>query len=449
MCNYFLWRSHHFPDNAQDAHLQHTSCGFDVSLMEMFWPLTLGARLVIAKPGGHRDSAYLVRIMREHGVVGISFPPSMLQLLLDEPEFSQCHRLRYMVPGGEALSSELKERFFQQSSARLVNAYGPTETTIGVLFGECRPGRGHHDVPIGRPIANTRIYLLDKALELVPIGVPGQLYVAGAGLARGYHQRPDLTAERFIPDPFASEPGARMYMTGDLARYLPDGNIEFLGRTDDQVKIRGMRVEPGEVEAALLEHPTVREAAVVAHQTPATGLTLVAYVAPPPGRTVVVDELRLSLRERLPQHMVPSAFVVLDALPRLPNGKLDRRALPAPDSTRPALDFAAPRSPMERQIAEIWSAALGVEQIGLYDNFFDLGGHSLLAMQVVAKLEATLRVRIQPSDLMVQTLGQLAALCEDKLPQRAARRTRMSSSISISALKAIWRNWRGKGERRS
>jgi len=210
-----------------------------------------------------------------------------------------------------------------------------------------------------------------------------------------------------------------------------------------------MRVEPGEVEAALLEHPTVREAAVVAHQTPAAGLTLVAYVAPPPGRTVVVDELRLSLRERLPQHMVPSAFVVLDALPRLPNGKLDRRALPAPDSTRPALDFAAPRSPMERQIAEIWSAALGVEQIGLYDNFFDLGGHSLLAMQVVAKLEATLRVRIQPSDLMVQTLGQLAALCEDKLPQRAARRTRMSSSISISALKAIWRNCRGKGERRS
>ena len=252
------------------------------------------------------------------------------------------------------------------------------------------------DLPIGRPLPNTRIYVLDRQLHPVPVGVPGELYIGGDGLARGYLGRPGLTAERFVPDPFSAEPGARLYWTGDRARYLSDGNLEFLGRVDHQVKIRGFRLELGEVEAALADHPAVRECVVLAREDAPGHRRLVAYVVPVQPSVPSGRELRSFLQGRLPDHMVPSAFVLLDALPLTLNGKLDRRMLPAPDQTRPDLDeaFIGPRTPVEETIAGIWGEVLKVERVGVHDNFFELGGHSLLATQVIARVRAAFEVEL-------------------------------------------------------
>jgi acyl carrier protein len=237
---------------------------------------------------------------------------------------------------------------------------------------------------------------LDGSLEPAPIGVPGELYIGGAGLARGYLNSPQLTAEKFIPHPFGNEPGARLYKTGDLARYLPDGNIEFLGRLDHQIKLRGFRVEPGEIEVTLARHPGVREAVVLAREDHPGNKQLVAYVVLSAAETCSASELREFLKARLPDYMVPSAFVMLDALPLGPNGKIDRRALPAPDHGRPELDgvFVAPRSPIEERLANIWAQVLGLERVGVHDNFFDLGGHSLLATQVISRVRETYRIEL-------------------------------------------------------
>jgi acyl carrier protein len=251
-------------------------------------------------------------------------------------------------------------------------------------------------VSIGRPIANTQVYILDRHLQPVPIGIPGELYIGGDGLARGYLNQPELTAEKFIKDPFSHEPGARLYKTGDLVRYLRDGNIEFLGRRDHQVKIRGFRVEPGEIETILAQHPAVRENVVLGREDTPGEKRLVAYIIPDQEQPPTVSELRAFLREKVPDYMVPSAFITLDMLPLTPNGKVNRHALPAPDITKPELEeiFVAPRTPIEEALAEIWAKVLKLERVGVNDDFFDLGGHSLLATQVISRLRDTFQVEI-------------------------------------------------------
>jgi hypothetical protein len=300
-----------------------------------------------------------------------------------------------MIIGGEQPMAEAVNVWHEtiSSSVGLINAYGPTEATVvGTLY-NADGNTTAHNVPIGRPIGNVRIYILDKNGHLVPIGVLGELYIGGDSLARGYWNRSDLTAEKFIPDSFAKEPGARLYRTGDLARYLPDGNIEFLGRIDNQVKIRGFRIEPGEIEEALGQHASIREAVVGIHEESSGNRRLIAYVVAIPGSALSINELRKYLRHKLPEYMVPSVFVMLESLPLTANGKIDRRALPRPDQSRPELDqrFVAPRTPTEELLVEIWANILQVDKVGVHDNFFDLGGHSLLATQVMARACDALR----------------------------------------------------------
>ncbi|MBW8833545.1 MAG: AMP-binding protein, partial [Burkholderiales bacterium] len=265
--------------------------------------------------------------------------------------------------------------------------------------------------PIGRPIANTQIYILDDRLEPVPIGVAGEIYIAGAGVARGYLNRPELTAERFLRDPFSSDPHARMYKSGDLGRWLPDGTIEYLGRNDHQVKIRGFRIEPGEIEAQLARHPAVKEAAVIAREDTPGDKRLVAYLTPRSDEPFDLDALRNHLKAALPEYMVPAAFVTLDALPLMPNGKLDRKALPAPDlAAFAARHYKAPEGPLEIALAQIWADLLHVERVGRHDSFFDLGGHSLLAVQALSRIEQRLGLRIALRELFEHASLQALAL---------------------------------------
>jgi acyl carrier protein len=308
---------------------------------------------------------------------------------LAAPNLELCKALKHVFCGGEALSIALMEQVFGRLNVELYHQYGPTETCVDVTIWACHSEDETASVPIGRPIANTQIYLLDRHGQPVPIGVPGELYVSGASLARGYLNCPELTAEKFVPNPFNQAPGGRLYKTGDLARYLPSGNIEFLGRSDDQVKIRGFRIELGEIETGLGQHSAVREAVVLAREDIPGERCLVAYVVAnqPPGPSI--SELRRFLQAKLPEYMLPSALVLLDALPLTPNGKVDRRALPAPEGGRPELEgpYIAPRSEVERCIAANWQEVLRIKQVGLHDNFFDLGGHSLLLVQVFSKLQ--------------------------------------------------------------
>ena len=386
--NHLRWRQGYFPLSAGDRGLHKASVSFDDSVWEVFEPLLAGARLILARPGGQSDPSYLVQLIAEQQITTACFVPSLLRSFLEEPNLGRCASLRRVTTGGEALPLELQELFFTRLRAGLHNGYGPTEATISATFWTCERESDRRTVPIGRPIANTRIYVLDRHLRPVPVGVPGELYIGGDGLARGYLGRAALTAERFVPDPFTDVPGARLYRTGDRARYRGDGTLEFLGRLDFQVKIRGFRVEPGEIAATLAEHPGVGDAIVVAPEDSPGDRRLVAYIVPAadassPG----ADELRGFLQARLPEHMIPWAFVLLDAMPLTPSGKVDRRALPAPEHTRAGLeDLVTPRTPVEEAIAEIWIALLKLERVGIHDNFFALGGHSLLAAQLVARL---------------------------------------------------------------
>ncbi|GIV97573.1 MAG: hypothetical protein KatS3mg057_2230 [Herpetosiphonaceae bacterium] len=389
--NRLLWMQQAYQLTPSDRVLQKTPFSFDVSVWEFFWPLMVGARLVVARPDGHRDSAYLIELIAREQVTTLHFVPSMLQLFLADPAVERCSSLRLMICSGEALSAALSQRVGERlPQVALHNLYGPTEAAVDVTAWPCASdGRS---VPIGRPIANTQIYLLDRRLRPVPIGVPGELYIGGVQLARGYWNRPELTAERFIPDPFSAQAGARLYKTGDLARYLADGAIEYLGRLDHQIKLRGFRIELGEIEAALLRHPDIREAVVVAHQEHDGDARLIAYIVGEQGQMPAQHELMAFLKQTLPEYMVPAVFVPLEALPLSPNGKLDRRALPAPTLARPDLarPYVAPRSGMEQTLAAIWQELLGIEQVGIDDNFFDLGGHSLLLAQARNRLQTAL-----------------------------------------------------------
>nr|WP_276604317.1 amino acid adenylation domain-containing protein [Nannocystis pusilla] len=380
--NRLRWMQRAYGLTASDAILQKTPLSFDVSGWELWWPLLEGARMVIAAPEGHKDPRYLAALIATAGVTVIHFVPSMLGVFLAATEPRERASLRLVFASGEALPGHLRDAWYAGNRGELHNLYGPTEAAIDVTSHACRPEETG-PVPIGRPIDNTRTYVLDAAFRPVPVGVEGELYLSGVQLARGYLDRPGLTAERFVPDPF-SEPGARMYRTGDLARFRDDGAIEFLGRIDHQVKIRGFRIELGEIEAALAAHPSVRDCVVVAREDATGDKRLVAYVV----GDVAVSELRGSLAASLPDYMVPSAFVFLDALPLSPNGKVDRKALPAPETTRAADTYVAPRTDLERALVAIWEELLAARPIGVNDDFFLLGGHSLLAFRVVSAIQA-------------------------------------------------------------
>ncbi len=409
--NRLLWMQDTYQLTTTDRILQKTPFSFDVSVWEFFWPLLTGACLVVAKPNGHQDSAYLVKTIAEQQITTVHFVPSMLQVFLEEPGLKNCHSLRRVICSGEALSFDLQERFFERLGCELHNLYGPTEAAIDVTFWQCDRSSPLGTVPIGRPIANTQIYILDPHLQPVPIGVAGELHIGGVNLARGYLNRPDLTAEKFIANPLSQEAGARLYKTGDLARYLPDGTIEYLGRIDHQVKIRGFRIELGEIEAVLAQHPKVRETVVIARNVRPGHEHLVAYVVPPQ-EPPASNELRRFLKEKLPDYMVPSVFVVLDALPLTPNGKVNRRVLPAPDISRMNLEvgFVAPRTPTEKILADIWAEVLRVEQVGIHDNFFELGGDSILSIQIIARAnQAGLKLATKQL-FQHQTIAELAAV---------------------------------------
>ncbi|MBW8767826.1 MAG: non-ribosomal peptide synthetase, partial [Geodermatophilales bacterium] len=378
------------PLGGADRVLQKTPTSFDISVWELFWPLTVGARLVLAAPGGHREPSYLWRVIDAERVTVVHFVPSMLQPFLEAGEEGDGGSLRFVICSGEALSTELERRFFARfggDGPSLENLYGPTEAAVEVTAWRCEPaGRASRaTVPIGRPVGNTAIHLLDPGLRPVPVGVAGELHIGGVQVARGYLGRPELTAERFVPDPFAAA-GARLYRTGDLARFLADGRVEFLGRIDQQVKVRGFRIELGEIEAALRAQRGVAEAAVLARESASGDLHLVAYVvaSASAGESAAPERLKAGLRSTLPEFMVPSSFVELSALPLTPSGKLDRRALPAPQHLHEDgwAVFVAPRGATEELVAEIWGALLDQPRIGAQDDFFALGGHSLLATRV-------------------------------------------------------------------
>jgi acyl carrier protein len=298
-----------------------------------------------------------------------------------------------ILSGGEALSEDLAQALSARGGS-LWNLYGPTETTVWSTVWEVEPN--YDRICIGRPIANTQAYVLGPSLKPVPVGVAGELYLGGDGLARGYLNRPEITAESFVNNPFSDGRGSRLYKTGDLVRYLPDGNIEYLGRIDDQVKVRGFRIEPGEIEAVLREHASVQQAVVVAREDVPGDKRLVAYVVPNLGFMLTTSELHRFLKSKLPDYMIPYAFISLDRLPIMPNGKVDRRALPAPERDRPELEesFVAARNPTEEVVAKIWGKVLGLEVVGIRDNFFDLGGHSLLAIQVLSGIRRAFAIEI-------------------------------------------------------
>ena len=388
--NRLLWMQSAYGLRCDDRVLQKAPASFDVSVWEFFWPLIQGAGLVIARPGGHRDPAYLSCLIRTQQVTTAHFVPSMLQAFLDEPAASDCRELRRVFCSGETLTAELRERFFSILEVPLHNLYGPTEAAVDVSFWPCKADEG--PVPIGRPIWNTQLYVLDSGLCSLPVGTAGELYIAGAGLARGYLNRASLSAERFVANPYGP-PGSRMYRTGDLGRWRADGVLEFLGRVDQQVKIRGFRIEPGEIEAALLRHPEVGQAAVLAREDRPGDKRLVAYVVPAEGQGPDFAALRADLVQTLPEYMVPAAIVRLEALPLTPNGKLDRKALPAPEiSTGTA--YQAPRTAQEEILCSLFAETLNVPRVGMDDNFFELGGHSLVATRLASRIRSTLGVEL-------------------------------------------------------
>ncbi len=386
--NRLLW-AHTLGFASSDVLLHKTPISFDVSVFELFYPFIVGARLVVARPDGHRDPDYLIRLIRDERVTYAHFVPSMFGPFLEAVANAPCPSLRRVICSGEALSAELVRDAARVLDVELYNLYGPTEATVDVSWWHCVPDARRASVPIGVPVSNTRLYVLDRERQLVPYGVAGELYIGGIQLGRGYSGRPDLTAERFVPDPFCR--GERMYRTGDLARVQRDGAIEYLGRIDHQIKLRGFRIELGEIEAALRQSSRVTDAAVLLREDIPGRAQLVAYVVTT--GELDVDALRAHVASLLPEYMVPTAFVALPALPVTANGKLDRKALPAPDVSSVAA-YVEPRGEIETTIASIWRELLVVDRVGAHDDFFSLGGHSLLAIRMIAQLRIRLAVEV-------------------------------------------------------
>jgi len=413
--NRLEWMQRQYQLDAHDRILQKTPFSFDVSVWELFWPLLEGARLVVAPPGAHKDGMHIAQMIKNHEITIVHFVPSMLSIFLDVPDLAACRSLRYVICSGEALSAGLQKKFFEKLPAQLHNLYGPTEASIDVTMWACEQGSDEATVPIGRPITNTQIYLLDTYLNPVPVGVPGELFIGGVGLARGYLNRPDLTAERFIPNPFSTQPGERLYRAGDLARYRADGNIEYLGRLDNQVKVRGFRIELGEIESVIAEQDSITHACVVVREVKIGDPRIYAYIVPAPGKRITPTEIRKKIRQKLPDYMIPQYFIEMDQLPLMPNGKIDKKALPSPFATQPhETERIAPRDNKEEFLAKIWADVLDISpnQISVHDNFYEIGGHSLLSMQVIFRLRDITKTKINVRDIVFYSLAQLAARCD-------------------------------------
>ena len=442
--NRLLWMQGEYKLGASDVVLQKTPYSFDVSVWEFFWPLLSGATLVMARPGGHRDTTYLVDVMTSRGVTVCHFVPSMLRAFLADGASARCASLRDVMASGEALPPDLVASFLPLPlpSARLHNLYGPTECAVDVSYWACPPSNVPPVVvPIGRPVANTQLYVLDARGEPCAIGVPGELYLAGAQVGMGYYNRPELTAEKFVADPFAV--GSRMYRTGDNARCRPDGTVEYLGRLDFQVKVRGYRIELGEIEAALASHARACVRQPLSRARMAQEKTgSVAYVIAD-GAAPTIGALREHLMLTLPDFMVPAVFVWLPALPLTSSGKVDRRALPEPELDRETLSraYVAPRTSAEKTLAEIWQRVLRLERVGAEDNLFELGGDSLLSVQIVSQARSAGLGVTLTQVLRHPTINALA-----RVAQVAASREQLGEVIGAVPLTPI-QQWFFEGQR--
>lgn len=389
--------------------------------------MIVGARLVYAKPEGHKDPNYLQELICRENITTLHFVPSMLGVFLQADQIEKCTGIRQVFCSGEALQVEHERRFFEQlPHAQLFNLYGPTEASVDVSYFSCQANSSYRSVPIGKPVANTQLHLLDDNLRPVPVGIVGELYIGGVQLARGYLNREELTQETFISNPFYEQghPSKRLYKTGDLARYLPDGNIEYIGRVDFQVKVRGLRIELGEIETLIHKHPDVKETVVITKDMAASNsgqsnVLIIAYVvSQDPDNDIETQMLRAYLQEHLPEYMLPNSFVLLEAIPLSSNGKVNRNALPDPDLGNVKTQYMAARNAIETQLVNIWQDVLGVDRLGVLDNFFELGGNSMVAIRLVNQIEKVFSTKLPLASLFeAQNVAQIAELIES--PQTA------------------------------
>lgn len=414
ICNRLFWMQDAYQLTANDIILQKTPFSFDVSVWEFFWPLLNGATLRIAQPGGHKDPSYLINEITKQQITIIHFVPTMLHAFLEYPSVAKCTSLRHTICSGEALPHSLMIKFLETLPSRLHNLYGPTEASVDVTFWECRSDYSDSIVPIGKPISNIQMHILDNYLNILPIGIPGELHIGGIGVAKGYLNQPTLTKEKFIPDPFLK--GGFLYKTGDLAIRLPDGNISFLGRKDFQFKFHGLRIEPGEIEAAIESYPQITKAFVSIKKHQANTLLLYAYYSTSDNKPLEPISIKTFLRENLPSYMVPSILLHLEKFPFNKNGKIDRSLLPEPTLDKPESEITTtpPENKTQQTILDIWKAVLNIRHIGIQDNFFDFGGHSVLLIKVLIELQKSFDNTLTITDLFqYTTIAALSSFLTD------------------------------------
>lgn len=417
LANHMMWMINEFRIIETDSVLQKTPFSFDASVWEFYLPLMTGGRLIMAKPYGHMDTAYLVDTIRKEEITILQMVPSLLRMLLNEKGIENCTSLKRVFCGGEALTIELKNKLYEKLNPEFYNLYGPTEATIDATFFTCTKDYSELTIPIGKPVYNTQIYILDKYLNPVPAGIPGELCIGGANVAKGYLNNPEMTESKFISDIFSGKKDSILYKTGDAAKFLKDGNIEFLGRVDNQVKFRGFRIELGEIESKLNLHPSVKNSVVIVREDKPGSQRLAAYIVSKDSAEIQSQELKQFLRESLPEYMIPSVFINLEALPLTPNGKVDRLSLPVPEISKSESDsYVAPRLPAENILAEIWSKVLGIEKVSVHDNFFELGGDSIISIQIISQANQS-GIRITPKQIFqFQTIAELANVADFKSP---------------------------------
>lgn len=415
ICNRIFWMQDAFNLTERDRVLQKTPYTFDVSVWEFFWPLSVGSTMVISEPGGHRDTSYLIKVIINEEITTIHFVPSMLKLFLEDKDVKKCKCLKRVICSGEVLSYELQEKFFSILGAELHNLYGPTEAAVDVTHWPCKKGDSRHIVPIGRPISNTKIYILDRWMQPVPIGIPGELYIGGVQVARGYLNMPELSSEKFVPDPFSEGEKARLYKTGDICRYLSDGNIEYLGRKDFQIKIRGLRIEIEEIERVLCEHQKIKAAAVIVGEDDVEKY-IAAYIVFKDEMEGKIEDIRNYLKNKIPDYMIPKFIIPIKEIPLTSSGKLDRKSLPAIDrKIERDISVIPPKGRTEEIIYQVWVDFLKVDKIGRNENFFDLGGTSLLLIRVRNKLQEIFKREISIVEMFLHpSIEELAKLIEER-----------------------------------
>jgi amino acid adenylation domain-containing protein len=444
--NRLLWMQDAFGIGPEDVVLQKTPFSFDVSVWELFWPTIVGARTVIAPPGAHKDPAELIRAINDAGVTTIHFVPSMLQIFLSDPNAPSCTSLKRVICSGEALTRDLQDRFFKTlPQSELHNLYGPTEAAIDVTWWQCDPASELQTVPIGRTIANTQIHILDPQLEPLPIGVPGELHIGGIQVARGYRNNAELTARQFVPDPHSDVPNARLYKTGDLARFMPDGNVEYLGRLDHQVKIRGLRIELGEIESVISDIAEVGQCVVTTEQGPTGDARIVAYVTgSDPDRHLDTKVLTAACEKRLTTYMMPADWMILPEFPLNTSGKVDRKRLPKPELRRERSALVPAQNTSQKKLLELWSEILGHDEISVDDAFFDVGGDSLKAARLLSQINTSFEIQLALSEVVANpTISAQANLVNSG--HAHGRRSGTSEAIQAQKTARTSRKRRGRG----